>query len=368
MRRTRILAAVGATAALGLAVAPAAGASSSASGPHTRTLTTGVLAPFQIAAGHDRVYVADGFTATVSKVNRDGSLTTVASTGAAPGTSEVAGLAMSRDGRTLAWTTTDHTTGEASLKVTTNGKTRTLASTSAFEARRNPDGRITYGIVNPTQCQKEAFAKLPPDAGAPVTYQGIVESHPYAVTQLGRDWVVADAAANDLLRVTPSGEVSVLAVLPPQPTRITTAMAASVGLDDCVVGARYKFEPVPTDVEVGSDGMLYVTTLPGGPEDASFGARGSVYKVNPMTGNATQLATGFAGATNLAITPSGKIFVTELFAGRVSTVSKGMPKPYLTLPGALSVEYGNGNVYAGTMAQFDESGNPTGPGTVVKIS
>lgn len=37
-------------------------------------------------------------------------------------------------------------------------------------------------------------------------------------------------------------------------------------------GAPHNFEPVPIDVEIGDDGMLYVSTLPGGPEGPELGA------------------------------------------------------------------------------------------------
>ncbi len=57
--------------------------------------------------------------------------------------------------------------------------------------------------------------------------------------------------------------------------KVTKESAAALELPDCVVGVTYAFEPVPTDVEVGKDGYLYVTTLPGGPESPALGARGS---------------------------------------------------------------------------------------------
>ena len=60
----------------------------------------------------------------------------------------------------------------------------------------------------------------------------------------------------------------------------------------CTVGHKFYFEPVPTDVEV-HDGLLYVTTLPGGPEDPSLGARGKVYTVDPATGDVTKIGSGF---------------------------------------------------------------------------
>ena len=36
----------------------------------------------------------------------------------------------------------------------------------------------------------------------------------------------------------------------------------------------------------GPDGRLYVTSLPGGPEDPSLGARGAIFRVTPSTGSA----------------------------------------------------------------------------------
>ena len=123
----------------------------------------------------------------------------------------------------------------------------------------------------------------------------------------------------------------------------------------------YAFEAVPTDVEVGKDGWLYVSTLPGGPEDPSLGARGRVYRVDPRTGKNQLIARGFAGATNLALGKRGEIYVTELFAGRISVIKHGEVKPYVTLPGALSVETDRkGNLWAGT--------GITGPSSIVKIS
>ena len=42
-------------------------------------------------------------------------------------------------------------------------------------------------------------------------------------------------------------------------------------------------------------------------------------------------------------------------------------KPYVDLANALSVVWGNGTLYAGTLAATDEAGNPAGPGSLVAI-
>jgi sugar lactone lactonase YvrE len=375
MRTSRLTVAVVASTALALAGAAGASAQTpsaakASKAPKVVTLTDRVLAPFQLAVRdgyivHDgSVWVADGGTGKVSRIRSNGSLATIASfTGK---DTDVAGLAWSRSGRTLAWTSTDHAKEESWLNLTRSDVGTVRYSLSDYEKSANPDGDAHYGIKNPTQCQIDAFKKLGQGA-PPASYTGIKDSHPYSVVHWGDYWVVADAGGNDLVKVDAQGKISTVAVLPPQPVKITKAAAAANKLPSCLVGATYAFEPVPTDVEVGPHGLLYVTTLPGGPEDPSLGARGSVYVVNGYTGQSVRIATGFAGATNLALV-GRTIYVTELFGGRISTVSHGKPRPYLSLPGALSVEYGHGHLYAGTLAPMDpKTGKPTGKGRVVEI-
>ena len=96
--------------------------------------------------------------------------------------------------------------------------------------------------------------------------QGGIDSHAYSVASWGNKWLVADAGGNDLLLVDNKGHISTLAVLPPQPViRSPRRAPSTLGVDpECFVGSTYGFEPVPTDVEVGNNGMLYITTLPGG--------------------------------------------------------------------------------------------------------
>jgi sugar lactone lactonase YvrE len=203
------------------------------------------------------------------------------------------------------------------------------------------------------------LAQWPEQAG-PATYTGILDSHPYAVVLAPGGVYVADAAGNDILRVTPNGTISTIAVLPPQPTMITAEIAAANGLPDCTIGLTYNFEPVPTDVEVAPNGTLYVSLLPGGPEDPSLGARGSVYAVNPRTGTTQKIAGGFAGATNLATGPDGTIYVSELFADRIAVVRGGTTVDTIALSQPAAVEYARGMLYAST--------NVFGNGAVVTIS
>jgi len=114
---------------------------------------------------------------------------------------------------------------------------------------------------------------------------------------------------------------------------------------------------------VGPRDALYVSTLPGGPEDPSAGARGSVYTANPSTGASTRLATGFAGATNLAVTADGTVYVAELFGGKISQVNRrGEVSTFKSLDGPLAVETQGAFVYAATAGAF----LPSGTGSVLR--
>ena len=241
----------------------------------------------------------------------------------------------------------------ANLSKVRKGSSSVVADLLAYEAANNPDQINTYGFVGITS---ECAAKVPTDEGPPPTYTGIIESHPYASAATRKGVYVADAAGNDVLQVSRKGNVRTVAVLPPQPLVVTAELAEGQKLPDCTIGLTYNFEPVPTDVEVGKDGWLYVTTLPGGPEDPSFPPRGGVWKVNPWNGDATQLAGGLAGATNLALGRHGTIYVSELFAGRVSRIDHGTVTPLIDLPSPAALEYHHGKLYVGYDV-FEPKGN-----------
>jgi hypothetical protein len=361
--RPPLLLLAGSTVAAAVIAAPgvASAAPAAAKGPTVTVLNRTVIAPYHLAHSNSSVYVADGGTSTVSKLTSKG-LVAVAHGPQGPA-GEVAGVAINGKG-TLAYTASDFAANVHTLTIKPRyGKTRTV-DLGAFEATRNPDKWIRYGIDNPTQCQRDALDA----AGVPVSYRGVVDSHPYAVSALPNDaWVVADAGGNDLLKVDRNGRISVLSVLPRQPTTITADAAAALGLPDCVVGVVYNFEAVPTDVHLASNGRYITSLLPGGPEDPSLGARGSVVSVNPANGNASKLATGLLGATSVALGPNGKIFVSELFGGKISLINKGKVSTYVQLDSPLGLTFFKGALYAGTAAPTDENGNPTGTGTIVRI-
>ncbi len=164
---------------------------------------------------------------------------------------------------------------------------------------------------------------MPDHGGGGEGYSGILEAHPYKVASL-RDGsrVVADAAGNDLIRVTTGRKTSTLAVLPPQPVVVTA-------------------------------------------EDPSLGARGSLYRVNTVTGAVELVATGFLGATDLAVAPNGTVYVAELFGGRISKVVDGSPQTVAEVPFPAAVEWAKGTLYA----TIDARGFATeGGGSLVTIT
>lgn len=367
LRRARSTVAV-ASGALALALVPFATATAAGS-PATSTgsasapevLAQDVAGPFNLAVRHGNVLVADGFTGLVSQVTGGHSVPLVTE---APG---AAGVAWSLDGRSFAYTTTDDS-GNAAFTLHRPGTADVVVDLSGYEKTHNPDAVNTYGVLpSANACAKAFFRKV---TQGPARYHGLVDAHPYSVAALADgSWAVADAGGNDVLRITTTGTVSTLAVLPPQPVTITADQAAALGAPSCVVGVTYRFEPVPTDIEQGPGGWLWVTTLPGGPEGPELGARGSLYRMSPGGSNVAKVATGFLGATNLAIGSGhdgNAVFVAELFGGKVSKVHDGRVTTFATVAGPLGLEVDDGSVYVSTIAPTDDTGTPTGPGSVLR--
>lgn len=349
-------------AATGLVLATPIMASAGGKGNHPdpEIRSDQVVAPFNLALPGSDVYVADGFTNIVGTLQGDGSLAPIAVD--QPGTS---GVDRSADGSVLAFTTTvtdeaTFTNIESGLHLWGPGGEKIYADTLAYETEHNPDSENHYGVANASPCVMEVVGP---------EYPGQIDSHAYSVAAYGSGWVVADAGSNTLWSVDAAGEISTLAVLPPQPAVITEELAAALGMPDCVVGVTYAFEPVPTDVEVGADGAIYVTTLPGGPESPDLGARGALWKFTPSTGDLEKIADGFLGATNLALGWKGEIYVAEYFAGKISVVKKnGKKSDYLALQNVIAVETAaDGTLWAGTTINLDPSLPPV-PGTIVQVN
>jgi hypothetical protein len=349
---TTTVAAVSVALALGAsATAPA----SAESGPSdARKLDSSVLAPFQVAVRGGTVWWTDGFAGKITRL-KNGQKKVIA---------KVAADGVAVSGKKLAWTVTPQNSFSR-LVVRQPGKRKKVVNLRRFERVQNPDGNVNYGIIrNYSQCAADFFNSQQPGSAR---YKGITDSHPYQVEALPNGaWAIAEAAGNEILKVNKRGKISVIALLPRQPITFTQQMVTAMHAPQCLVGVRYAFEPVPTDVERDGSGNLWVSTLPGGPEDPSLGARGAVYKITKR-GNVIRIHGGFAGATNLAVW-KGKVYVAELFGGRISTIRNGRIVTAQKVNSPVAVEATKHKLYVGQMAPgiLGPTG-PTGPGHIFRF-
>lgn len=323
------------------------------------TITSGLVTPLSLEIDRQRVaYLSQNFAGVLTRVARDGTATVLAS---APG-EEITAVSSRDDVVYYAQIAQDHTSGSLMSVPAAGGTPTPVADLFAHESSANPDAVQSYGFQG---VSAECAAQFPPPGpmSSPAWYPGIVDIHPYASLALNNAIFIADAGANAITRVNYNGTVSTVAVLPPQaPVAVTAEQLTPLGIPACAAAFPYVAEPVPTDIEIGPDGWLYVTTLPGGPEDPTLGARGSVYKVNQKTGEVKLVAGGFTTATGLAVDPAGTIYVSELFGGptgtgQISVLKKGQTTPSVltAVSGPSAIEVRSNRLFV-TTDSLDEAG------------
>lgn len=351
--RTRC-AAVAAAAALALGAGVGAPALAGHGRPAvSEPIATNLLSPLGLAVGKHRAYVAQSFAGTLSRIGGHGTLTTVARTDV-PGLA-IFGVDVDRRGA-VAYTAsgfqdTPQLTGLVK-RLNRDGSSTTVADIAAYEKARNPDARNRYGF---TDLAPHCANQVPADAGGGFPQRGVVDSNPYALTSLpGGGWLVADAGANAILKVSRHGRVSTAAVLPPVPVRVTRAIATSLALPTCTIGHVYRLQPVPTDVELGRFGRVFVTSLPGGPESPVLGANGGVFAVDTRHGKVRRVAGGLLGAVDLAVGRHGTVYVAELFGNRISKLTRHGVRTVVNLPSPGAVESAGGRLFATTTGNLEQ--------------
>lgn len=359
MRTPRLLAVIAVSA---LALGVASSTPTVAAEPHAKTLARHLVGPLSVAVAGDDVYVTQNFAGVLNKL-RPGR--TPKKIYASTGGNEVGGVSVRRGRIVFTETASDENGPTAAwLKVIgRSGKVRTLANTRAYENRKNPDSVITYGVPD---LSRGCRAQWPSDQFGPPSYAGQPDSHPYATQQTRKKVYVADAGMNAVLSVSRSGRIRTVAVTPAVPVKITRELATQMGLPRCSVGHTYFGESVPTDVELGRNGKLYVTTEGGGLGEQM--PLGSVYRIDRRTGRTHQVVDHLMSPTGLALNGRGDLFVAELFANRISKIKHGTSTAHryakVGLPGAL--EYSAGDIYATTDVLPPEQGAPDGK--VVRFS
>ncbi|WP_247828334.1 ScyD/ScyE family protein [Arthrobacter antioxidans] len=326
----------------------------------TTELATGLVSPLRVGIGRDNTaYVSQNFAGRLTGVDRNKTATTLLTR---PGI-EIGGVSIDK-GRVY-FTESSGGPGSpdpfvANVGVLEDGEQRELADFAALETENNYDADSEYGFQ---ELPEECAAQLPKDL-LPflLPHGGEVYSHPYATaaSHSGRYVYVADAGANVIWTVDTRRETVDATVLEPVPTPVTPELLVylkdqqQIDLPGCVVGLTYNSQPVPTDIEFGPDGLLYLTSLPGAPEDPTLG---SVRSFDPRSGDVELVVSGLTSPTGLAFDRRGNLFVAELFADRISVIAAGTEEavPFREVARPADVEVDGRYLYATTNAI---AGNP----------
>ncbi|MFP5311317.1 MAG: ScyD/ScyE family protein [Actinomycetes bacterium] len=364
--RMAVLASIAASAAAMASAGPAGAATTSAD---YNVVAGGFVSPLHLNAGSGKaVLVSQDFAGKLTRINRDGSTADLATN--TPMGWEVAG-SDTRGGTTYFLESVGAGQGDPAAldgylkSIDAKGEVDTIANFADYERRHNPDGDQRYGFGRDVEDQ--CLAGWP--AFPPARYKGIVDSHPYALAVRGGTAYVADAGMNAVLSVNlGNGDIDTVAVLPPRRAeipaglRIPTDMHGNTaGVPACAVGHDYAFEPVPTDIGIGPDGMLYVSSLPGGPEGPELGARGAIFKVNPRNGDTDVWAEDILSPTGLAVAGNGDVYAASLFGGEILKFTcDGDRSRFLKVTMPADVDVRGHTLYATVDALGDPAQPPAG--------
>ncbi len=188
------------------------------------------------------------------------------------------------------------------LTASTDGTFDPFVDVASFEETTNPDSDQTGG---------EVF------------------SNPHSVAIFEDGVAVVDAGGNSLLKVSDSGEITLLAVIPSLMVDYTPGVGSTAeegGVDPSATPGELLTVPVqavPTSVAVGLDGALYVGQLVGGPYPTGEAA---VWRVVP--GEApTRYASGFTNIIDIAFGLDGTLYVAELATESLAGVFEGQTGP-----------------------------------------
>jgi hypothetical protein len=198
------------------------------------------------------------------------------------------------------------------------------------------------------------------------------DSDPYDVVAYRGGWVVADAGANDLLYVSVTGHISMLARFP------AVAEQLPAGVLGNPAPITVEAQAVPSSVAVGPDGALYVGLLRGVPSDP-----GTAYIYRVVPGQQPVIwARGLTSVTSIAFDRQGRLLATEFNTGGLLSpptvpgalvrISDGgqtvttLPVPGLFQPTGVAVS-GNGTVYVSNYGD-STTATSTQPGEIVKIT
>lgn len=330
-RAVRVLAtsaAVALLATLGVGAPAVAQSAPSPTGSAPVLVARTGLAPLHLAVSSRGLYVPDAFLGTVTRLDLP-----------ARGATSTVVLA-----RGLGFVPSVAARGSTLFVVRTAGQGGPQEQSPTFLSRVSRSG-TPVDLVDLLALER----RLNPDRQA----AGLdAESNPYDVIKFRGGFLVADAAANAVFRVSASGRRSVFTALP----LITTGPCAGrpnqgqVGCDS-----------VPTGIAFGPDGFLYVSGL------GSFVA-GQVWKVSPRTGRVVARLTPPPGSpplTDVAVAKDGSVYVSSIVAGRVFRLRAGRWTS-VALPAPAGLVVARGTLYVGSapaalLGEEPDAPAPTGP-------
>jgi len=281
--------------ALGLAIVAAAVVVAGAAADGG-TVAGGLANPRGIAVGpSDRLLVVESATGAIDELRGGGSRTIAT----VPGAVDVATNGLGSTYAVIGGPSPDGPppppgSNPASLvRIAPNGKVDVVADIGAYQVT-HPDPDDLDQPPNPSESNPNGLALLP-----------------------GGSVLVADAAANDLLRVDVQGRITTVAHFKPEFVPWGLPFGPPIG---SIVPA----EAVPTAVAVGPDGAYYVSELTGFPF-----AKGAsrIWRVDPRSvdavcdpvapsGGCSSVATGFSSVIDITFGPGpragGTMYVLEL--------------------------------------------------------
>ena len=158
-----------------------------------------------------------------------------------------------------------------------DGRTRTLADLGAYETANDPDKNLSEGELD-----------TDPDGA-------------YALNN--REVIVADSAGNDILSVTRTGEIKLLAVIP------FGEASAPPGIPDLPAGTTIPVQSVPTSVAVAEDGTIYVSELTGFP---FVPGTSKIWKVPAGGGTPEEVFSGLTLVTDVELAEDGSLYVVQI--------------------------------------------------------
>jgi sugar lactone lactonase YvrE len=230
------------------------------------------------------------------------------------------------------------------VRIAPNGNVELVADIGAYQVT-HPDADDLADPPNPSESNPNGLALLP-----------------------GGNVLVADAAANDLLRVDIHGQITTVAHFKPELVPWGLPFGPPLGT---VVPA----EAVPTAVAVGPDGAYYVSELTGFPFSK---AAARIWRIEPgsveavcdpvaSSGGCSSVATGFSSVIDLTFGTDGTMYVLELAkeglagalvlgtefppTGALWAVKNGvrtLVSDALTAPGGVAVDP-NGTIFVTTL-------------------